>query len=106
MTERAFVERKRCRLCDKLLVFGITAEGAKVPLDSVAPVYYVSNPETAAQRGHAGLVIARQATRIDRLDEPDSDEPWRVGGTYYGEAILKSFLADLAPRIVNEDVPY
>lgn len=76
-------KRHECKLgCGREIIWGVTAEGAKVPLDPRAPVYYVSTPEVAAiARIASGSVVARLAHKIE--------QPGGAGS--YGDAMVSHF---------------
>ena len=38
------MKTKNCRFCGRKMIWGVTEDGAKVPLDPSAPIYFIANP--------------------------------------------------------------
>lgn len=53
----------KCRGCDKEIVWGVTEDGKKIPLDPSAPVYYVTDKKVEVD-GMMNTLIERERSSM------------------------------------------
>ncbi len=57
----------KCRGCGKEIVWGVTDEGKKIPLDPSAPVYYVSDEKVDTPQGPTAKIERERSSMVSHF---------------------------------------